>query len=321
MGALSTQMATSDEPPALESLSKKMVAQGQQCGSSAPIRRRRSLPDAGDGGGASQRTALTAIKEAMIAEQEATIAQKDTEMVKLRAEKEELVAKLREKDNGMVKLRAEKHTEIKQIKEHFTDQLREARQQSRANVSKLRRDWEEMTQVLIVKAISAKDAEIAKCADIAGLMEGERRQERLRLDVKLDALLEKMDAITPNVDAPVPRAKEDEQGTRRARLGAVSPKRVLLNPPLPQRSPTKRRRGSPVVKSKTPTKGGNAVQVPCPQCVVGSGKILGHLGRHRLKVSTPKSRVVSVGQRPCLQCAEGSGKMLGHRGRHKMVCS
>ena len=140
-------------------------------------------------------------------------------------------------------------------------------------------------------------------------------------ELKLDALLEKMDAITPNVDAPVPRAKEDEQGTRRARLGAVSPKRVLLNPPLPQRSPTKRRRGSPVVKSKTPTKGGNAVQVPCPQCVVGSGKILGHLGRHRLKVSTPKSRVVSVGQRPCLQCAEGSGKMLGHRGRHKMVCS
>ena len=139
-----------------------------------------------------------------------------------------------------------------------------------------------------------------------------------RMELKLDALLERMDAITSNADAPVPRAKEDEQGTRRARIGAVSPKRVRLNPPLPT---PKRRRGSPVVKSKTPTKGGNAVQVPCPQCVIGSGKILGHLGRHRLKVSAPKSRVVDIGQLPCPQCAEGSGKMLGHRGRHKMVCS
>ena len=94
----------------------------------------------------------------------------------------------------------------------------------------------------------------------------------------MDTLLERIDAITSNADGPVPRTKEDEQGTRRARVGAVSPKRVLLNPPLPQRSPTKRRRGSPVVKSKTPTKGGNAVQVPCPQCVIGSSKILGHLG-------------------------------------------
>ena len=186
-----------------------------------------------------------------------------------------------------------------------------------------------MTQVLIVKAISAKDAEIAKRADITGLMEGERCQERMRLDAKLDALLKKMDAFTPNADAPVPRAKEDEQGTRRARrysrlpkevdgAGAVSLKRVRLNPALPT---PKRRRGSPVVKSKTPTKGGNAVQVPCPQCVVGSGKILGHLGRHRLKVSTPRSRLVGVGQLPCPQCAEESGKMLGHRGRHKMACS
>jgi hypothetical protein len=64
---------------------------------------------------------------------------------------------------------------------------------------------------------------------------------------------------------------------------------------------------------------------PCPKCVPGSGKLIGHMGRHVKKgsakifgsrgpvqpVAVPKQSQIE-----CPRCIPGSGKLPGHFGRH-----
>ena len=55
--------------------------------------------------------------------------------------------------------------------------------------------------------------------------------------------------------------------------------------------------------------------VECPRCVAGSGKPLGHGGRHQRTLSVP----APVGFIECPRCTAGSGKPVGHGGRHLSV--
>eukprot|EP01046_Picozoa_sp_COSAG06_P024111 COSAG06_NODE_1948_length_8000_cov_8.928870_3_plen_281_part_00 len=54
----------------------------------------------------------------------------------------------------------------------------------------------------------------------------------------------------------------------------------------------------------------------CPMCVKGSGKPVGHKGRHMNAKVKPKAAGSSSSSGECPLCAPGSGKPVGHKGRH-----
>lgn len=57
----------------------------------------------------------------------------------------------------------------------------------------------------------------------------------------------------------------------------------------------------------------------CPKCVAGSGRLLGHRGRHTTKLRSKAYQPFHPRQKnksPCLLCIPGSGRLAGHRGRH-----
>ena len=59
---------------------------------------------------------------------------------------------------------------------------------------------------------------------------------------------------------------------------------------ISSKRPPKRKRRNPIVKTSTKRK--NTVKIFCPNCVKGSGKFLGHRGRHKLKNTLPKFREI-----------------------------